>query len=286
MTSTGKEERSNRIPIRFLDDERLTATSDQDNDPTSGEDKESTPSADEIGRASIYDDETEVQRRIDRGNESDARGDDRDTAGGPDLSETPEAREDQDTVPNGNISESSASDEANQPPGNQSFGPEMAELIATRAELKRVEAENAELRETLARRQADFDNFRKRIERDRSEAYNRVVSEVVQKILPVVDNLQRALEAEATVEAGESKEFRHFLHGVELISKQLLEALESFGVKPISTVGRAFDPHLHEAVATQYSEEHEPDTVLQELARGYTIGDKLLRPAVVKVSSR
>src|SRR4051794_10490389 len=136
MDSTGKEERSNRIPIRFLDDEPLSAASDQGENPTSGEDQESTPSADEIGRASIYDDETEVQRRIDRGNESDAGGDDRDIAGGPDYSETPERREDQDTVPKGNSSGSSASGEATQPPGNQSFGPAMAELIATRSELK------------------------------------------------------------------------------------------------------------------------------------------------------
>jgi molecular chaperone GrpE len=286
MDSTGKEERSNRIPIRFIDEDHLSATSQQDDDSTSDADQDSNSSADEIGRASIYEDETEVQRRIDRGNEGDAGGDDRDIAGGPDVSETPEEREDQDTVRKGNNSANSPSGEATQPPGNQSFGPAMAELIATRSELKRVEAENAELKETLARRQADFDNFRKRIERERSESYNRVVSEVVRKLLPVVDNLQRALEAEASVTAGESEEFRHFLHGVELISRQLFEALEFFGVKPISAVGKAFDPHLHEAVATQYSEEHEPDTVLQELAKGYTIGDKLLRPAVVKVSSR
>ena len=90
-------------------------------------------------------------------------------------------------------------------------GPATAELIATRAELKRVEAENAELKDRLARRQADFENYRKRVERERTETYNRVVADIAAKLLPVLDNLKRALEAESSVEAAESDEFRHFL---------------------------------------------------------------------------
>jgi molecular chaperone GrpE len=100
-----------------------------------------------------------------------------------------------------------------------------------------------------------------------------------------MDNLTRALDAERSVESGESAEFRHFLHGVQLISKQLSEVLESFGVQPIAAVGERFDPHIHEAVVTEPSEEHEPDTVVEELARGYRIGDRLLRPAMVKVAA-
>lgn len=165
-------------------------------------------------------------------------------------------------------------------------GPELAELIASRAELKRLQVALAEAQEALARRQADFDNYRKRIERERGEAHNRVVAEVARKLLPVVDNLARALDTERSVEAGESKEFRHFLHGVELISKQLNDVLESFGVQPIASVGERFDPHVHEAVVTEASDEHEPDTVIEEMARGYRIGDRLLRPAMVKVAAR
>src|SRR3989442_11409752 len=116
-------------------------------------------------------------------------------------------------------------------------GPALAELLATRAELKRVQTELAEARDSLARRTADFDNYRKRIERERGEAHKRVVAEVARKLLPVVDNLARALDAERSVEAGESKEFRHFLHGVELISKQLDGVLESLGVEPIPADG-------------------------------------------------
>ncbi len=165
-------------------------------------------------------------------------------------------------------------------------GPDTAELIATRSELKRVEAENAELKSSLARRQADFDNFRKRVERERSETYNRVVADVAAKLLPVLDNLKRALEAESSVEGAESDEFRHFLSGVDLICKQLNGVLEALGVKPIAAVGEQFNPHIHEAVVTEATDDYEPDTVMQEIVAGYRLGDKLIRPALVKVATR
>jgi molecular chaperone GrpE len=164
-------------------------------------------------------------------------------------------------------------------------GPLMAELVASRAELKRLQTALAEAQDALLRRQADFENYRKRVERERTESYNRVVADAARKLLPVMDNLTRALDSERSVESGESAEFRHFLHGVQLISKQLSEVLESFGVQPIAAVGERFDPHIHEAVVTEPSEEHEPDTVVEELARGYRIGDRLLRPAMVKVAA-
>jgi len=181
-----------------------------------------------------------------------------------------------------------ALDEAEPQPetGETSGGPATAELIATRSELKRVETENAELRDRLARRQADFENYRKRVERERSETYNRVVADVAAKLMPVSDNLKRALDTEASVEAAESDEFRHFLSGVDLIWKQLNGVLEALGVKPIAAVGEPFDPHIHEAVVTEATDEYEPDTVIQEILAGYRLGDKLIRPALVKVASR
>jgi molecular chaperone GrpE len=175
--------------------------------------------------------------------------------------------------------------EADAPPEGEAAGPLMAELVASRAELKRLQTALAESQDALLRRQADFENYRKRVERERTESYNRVVAEAARKLLPVMDNLSRALDAERSVESGESEEFRHFLHGVQLISKQLSEVLESFGVQPIAAVGERFDPHIHEAVVTEPSDEHEPDTVIEELARGYRIGDRLLRPAMVKVAA-
>lgn len=165
-------------------------------------------------------------------------------------------------------------------------GPDRAELIATRAELKRIEAENVDLKNQLARRQADFENYRKRVERERNETYNRVAADVATKLLPVSDNLKRALEAESSVEAAESDEFRHFLSGVDLIWKQLNGVLDALGVKPIPSVGEPFDPHVHEAVVTEATDEYEPDTVMQEIVAGYRLGDKLIRPALVKVATR
>ena len=165
-------------------------------------------------------------------------------------------------------------------------GPDLAELVASRAELKRLQTALDEAREGSARRQADFENYRKRIERERGEAHQRVVGDVARKLLPVVDNLARALDAEKTVQSSESKEFRHFLHGVELITRQLNDVLESLGIQPIASVGERFDPHIHEAVVTEPSDKYEPDTVTEELARGYRIGDRLLRPAMVKVAAR
>ena len=163
-------------------------------------------------------------------------------------------------------------------------GPEVAELVATRAELKRLDSEVKELRDSLARRQADFENYRKRMERERSETFNRVVVDIATKLLPVLDNLRRALDTEASVEASESDEFRHFLSGVDLIYKQLNGVLDALGVKPVLAEGEVFDPHLHEAVVTEPTDDYEPDTVMQEIVRGFRVGDKLIRPALVKVA--
>ena len=164
--------------------------------------------------------------------------------------------------------------------------PATGNTYVDQSELKRLQEENAELKDRLARRQADFENYRKRVERERSETYNRVVADVAAKLLGVVDNLKRALETEASLEASESDEFRHFLSGVDLIYKQLSGVLESLGVKPIIAVGEKFNPHIHEAVVTEASDEFEPDTVMQEIRAGYRLGDKLIRPALVKVATR
>jgi len=111
-----------------------------------------------------------------------------------------------------------------------------------------------------------------------------VVADIAAKLLPVLDNLKRALETEASVEASESDEFRHFLSGVDLIYKQLTGVLDALGVKPVLAEGEQFDPHLHEAVVTEPTDEYEPDTVMQEIVRGFRLGDKLIRPALVKVA--
>jgi molecular chaperone GrpE len=301
MIADNNRPKANRIPVRFVEEEPLTARAEesrqQGKNAARQNDDETGLTPEELGRASSYEGETEMQRRIDRGDEEDGgRADDADTAGGPPLSETPEHREDQDESGAGPKRPGVVTDENNgpgaqartaaSPAADAAAGPMLAELLATRAELKRIEAERADLLDKLARRQADFENYRKRLERERGEMYTRTVGDIISKLLPVLDNLRRALDAEASVEASESEEFRRFLHGVELIDKQLNEVLGGLGLQPVEAVGQLFDPHVHEAVATESSDEHEPDTVVQELARGYRLGERLLRPAMVKVATR
>jgi molecular chaperone GrpE len=295
------KDKPNRIPVRFIEED---PSEDQPQD-TAGDERSSgtesdVPSAEELGRASSYEDATEMQRRVDRGAEGDSgagreQADETDAAGGPPPGELPERREDQNVAGSsasagsgskGNSTGQREQSNAPQHAGETAAGPEVAELVATRAELKRVEAERADLIDQLSRRQADFENYRKRIERERGDTYNGMVGEVVGRLLPVLDNLRRALDAEASQQAGETEEFRHFLQGVELIYKQLSDVLESLGLQPVAAVGEPFNPHFHEAVSTEQTEEYEPDTVIQELVRGYRLGDKLLRPAVVKVATR
>jgi molecular chaperone GrpE len=286
-------QRAGRIPVQFVDEEQPPESSGADNKPP-----------DELGRESAYEDATDMQRRIDRGHADEAGGeaDDGDNAGGPRREELPEQREDQDTNPRATTAladdemrdadtfadEDTVEIDMNSPSlsAEADLFAAQDELRTRTAELEKVKAERQDLRELLARRTADFENSRKRMERQRGETYQRVVAEVVSQLLPVVDNLQRALDTEASVEANESEEFRHFLHGVGLIGKQLNALLERLGVEPVPTVGRPFDPHVHEAIATEQTDEFAPDTVVYEVQRGYRLGDKLIRPAMVKVATK
>ncbi|MFN2480113.1 MAG: nucleotide exchange factor GrpE [Pyrinomonadaceae bacterium] len=274
-----------RIPVRFVDDEE-------------GAGDAQTP--EELGRASSYEGETEMRQRTNRGAEPEVgAADHADDAGAPRDAELPEKRDDQDTAGRARRAarDSSArgveSSERAEPRRASPSVSSAAEVLAAQAEarliedeLQKAKSERQELHDLLARRQADFENYRKRTDRERTETYGRVAGEVASQILPVLDNLSRAVAAEASIEASESQEFRNFLHGVELIAKQLNGVLENLGVVPVETVGRHFDPHVHEAVATEQTEEFEPDTVTQEIQRGYRIGDRLLRPAMVKVATR
>lgn len=288
-----RERKANRIPVRFIDEAASAPTSAKGDEDAPAGDADQTPlSPEELGRASSYEDATEMQRRVDRGAEEGnekgrERADESDTAGGPPTGELPEQREDRNEASSATEDSAERADASGASTGGvKASGPMLAELIATRAELKRVEAERDDLLDRIARRQADFDNYRKRMDRERGETYNRVVGEVVSHLLPVMDNLRRALDAEASLQAGESEEFRHFLSGVELISRQLNGVLADLGVQPVAAVGQPFDPHIHEAVATEQTDDYEPDTVMQEIVRGYRLGEKLLRPAMVKVATK
>jgi molecular chaperone GrpE len=155
------------------------------------------------------------------------------------------------------------------PQAGTPMAPEIAQAIE----------ERDQLRDRLLRTQAEFDNYRKRTERERLETIERAAESVLRDVLPVVDDLERALAAEANTEAAES-----YRRGVELIHRQLTELLTRRGVKPIETIGHDFDPHLHQSVASEAVPGKRDGEIIEEFRRGYTLGERLLRPAMVKVA--
>lgn len=170
-------------------------------------------------------------------------------------------------------------------PNNKTFSDLEDEVSEQKNQVSRLETERAELAETMRRRQLDFDNYKKRIERDRTETYLNQVSNLVRQMLPVLDNLNRALDFAALNTEGRAQDFKQFFEGIVLVNQQLNEVLAEMGVSPVASVGEAFDPHFHEAVATESSAEVPPNTVTGELLRGYRIGDRVIRAAMVRVST-
>lgn len=154
-------------------------------------------------------------------------------------------------------------------------------LAALQAQVDTLAQERSMLLDQRLRTQAEFENYRRRVDRERAETYARSRAEVVLELLPVIDNFERAL-ASLGHSSNDAESLRQ---GIELIHRQLNDALAKFGLQPVETVGHAFDPHLHEAVSAEPSDEHEENTVIAEFQRGYKLGEKLLRPAKVKVAS-
>jgi molecular chaperone GrpE len=141
-----------------------------------------------------------------------------------------------------------------------------------------VERERDEYRDLLLRKTAEFDNYRKRNERERREFVQSAASDVLEGLLPILDDFERALRAPADASASAYRQ------GVELIYKQLIDYLGKRGVTPIEAVGADFDPHVHEAVTYEERPGHRDGEVVEEVRRGYKLGDRLLRPAMVRVA--
>jgi molecular chaperone GrpE len=148
---------------------------------------------------------------------------------------------------------------------------------AEQVELEALRSENEELISTLQRLQADFENYRKRAQRDQDALVARAGERIVKELLPVLDDLERALEAAAQHEEAKLEE------GVRLVHRELVEALAREGLVEVETDGQ-FDPHVHEALVSQPSEEEEDGSVIEVLQKGYRLGDRVLRPARVVVS--
>jgi len=141
-----------------------------------------------------------------------------------------------------------------------------------------LEQERNELQDRLLRTAAEFDNYRKRVDRERRELGEAAAADVLADLLPIVDDIERALQAPA---GGEANAYRQ---GVELIHKHMLDLLRKRGATPIETVGVEFDPRYHEAVIHEVSEGHREGEIIEEFRRGYMLGTRLLRPAMVKVA--
>ncbi len=135
----------------------------------------------------------------------------------------------------------------------------------------------AELEDRVKRQMAEFENFRKRTDKEKSQMFDMGVKNVVEKILPVIDNFERGL---ANVPEGSDEAF---VSGMQMIYKQMTDELDKIGVKPIEAVGQPFDPNIHNAVMQVESEEYESGTVAQELQKGYMYHETLVRPSMVGV---
>lgn len=149
--------------------------------------------------------------------------------------------------------------------------------VASQAELEKVKAERDQLLDRLARLQAEFENARKRGERERQDFRDFATGNVVEQFLPVMDNFQLALKA-----TGSAEQLRA---GVDLIVKQMEEVLSKLQVAAVPAVGEMFDPHIHEALGSVERDDVPDHQVVEEIRRGYKLREKLLRPALVRVAS-
>ncbi|WP_425427176.1 nucleotide exchange factor GrpE [Bacillus oleivorans] len=141
-------------------------------------------------------------------------------------------------------------------------------------EQKLEEAENKQLR-----MHADFENFKRRLQNEKQMIEKYKAQSLVTDLLPALDNFERALKADQVDDS-----LRPFFQGMEMVYKSILEAMKNAGVEQIESVGKAFDPHQHQAVMKESSSEHEPDTVIEEFQKGYKLKDRVIRPSMVKVS--
>jgi len=153
-----------------------------------------------------------------------------------------------------------------------------ADTAKAGAELAKLTADLEDLRQTLLRRQADFDNYRKRIEKERIEDSKRATARVIEGLIPVIDGFEHALAAHREAE------YENYRKGFELIYKQLADHLAKLGVERIDPLGKPFDPHLHQAMDRAETRDHEDGTILQVFQPGYVFHGRVLRPAMVRVA--
>jgi len=165
---------------------------------------------------------------------------------------------------------------------------EMAEQDVLDKFKKELEQKNREVEDhlnSLRRLQADFQNYKKRVAREKQNIYKYASEDLIVKLLPILDNFERAMDsAKSKKEKEDEKEFKSFIQGVDMILKQFKQVLEEEGVKEIQAVGEKFDPNYHEAVEQVEDERYQSDTIISVVRKGYIYKDKVIRPSLVKVA--
>jgi molecular chaperone GrpE len=153
-----------------------------------------------------------------------------------------------------------------------------ADSSAADAEVAKLANDLNDLRQTLVRRQADFDNYRKRIEKERADDSRRSIARVVESLIPIIDGFEQALAAHREAE------YENYRKGFELIYKQLVDNVSRLGVERTDPLGKQFDPHLHQAMDRTETLQQEDGTILQVFQPGYIFHGRVLRPAMVRVA--
>lgn len=156
---------------------------------------------------------------------------------------------------------------------------EVDEITALKKELEKSQEENQKNYDLYLRSLAEFDNFKKRAARDKEEYSKFALLPLIQKLLPVVDDLERAL-----AQFNSSQDLEGLSKGVEMITRSLQEIIKNEGVEPIESLGQAFDPQYHQPLMVEESDEHPENTVIEEFQTGYILHGRVIRPSLVKVS--
>ena len=170
-------------------------------------------------------------------------------------------------------SKEEAAEEAERPQGSDQDISKMQE------ELELARSENEAAADMMLRLAAEMDNYKKRAAKERQSLIKYGCQDIVQELLPILDNFERAIES-----VNQSRDFDSFFEGVEMIFKQMSDALGRKGISKINAVGEVFDPNIHEAVMQVASDEHPENVVVAELQKGYMLHDRVIRPAMVTVS--
>ena len=159
------------------------------------------------------------------------------------------------------------------------------ELESLKERVNVLRMDRNDIQEKSDRRLKDFESYKYRMDRERRGAFINQIGNLASQMLPVLDNLDRAVESVREISDEKRNEFRQFFDGVALVHQQINEVFSGMGVEPIATMGETFDPNFHEAVATEESKDLPPNTISAEMLRGYRIGNKVIRHSMVKVTT-